>query len=86
MALTWDETQEQKGQPVPIRSIRIPNSLWAEIKTFHDKNAPYSWQGFSATIRLLLHAGLEYLEKKPEPEPTKKKRGRPPKQDVQERR
>ena len=75
MVYTWKEDAAQKGQPVPVRSIRIPDSLWKAIKTYHEKNATYSWQGLSATIRLLIQAGLEHLEKKEEPEcPPKRRR------------
>lgn len=74
------------GSPAQVRSIRIPDKLWETIKDFHTKNATPSWKSLSDTIRLLITAGLEHLQIKPQPETTKKKRGRPRKEDVPERR
>lgn len=70
------------GKPAKVRSMRIPDSLWKKITTFHKTNTTHSWEFLSNTIRVLIEAGLEHLEKKPEPETTKKKRGRPRKEDV----
>ena len=60
--------------PAQVRSIRIPDSLWKEIKKYHEVNRTYSWDNLSDTIRLLITAGLEHLEKKEEPESPPKKR------------
>lgn len=61
-----------------VRSVRIPDSLWNDIQTFHDKHKTYNWQALSNTIRLLITAGLEYLGKEVEPESPPKKRRKSP--------
>ena len=64
--------------PAQVRSIRIPYSLWKCILEYHKINRTASWDSISDTVRLLLHAGLEHLEKKEEPTAPPKKRRKSP--------